>query len=982
MKTPVYVTRPYMKRNVTNPTVRFVAVANCRPFSVSFCRLSVNRKKLSPSPKPLERPRSFYKWILTSCKIVHTIPRKSVNTTKMAFDYQNVMLTDDHTLESASDVMFRLQLDRRLPQGRQGYQEMLKNLDFPSCQTRMSEGEPGQRAEAHNQYVFQGQCLVLGDSGVGKTSLVKSLTGEPFDVAEPKTKGIHQSLVDRKWRKLDPNTGLKFGTFTRFCDRFLFSGALFGPGEMEYIMNHDTASMLLKCASLAESLVLIFWVVSMWYLSLNVRYSASASFCMLSFALWFMTVLLRILHPCTNVGLRCAILILNPSGFLLGIVFVHLVVGYLKGLDCTNLEYRRQQFLLLDTPTVVVWIIHLLVVAFLVNFLVVFLFLIVTKYLYALPSGWHAPDCIGTIPGQVKGTNIRSLVAFLGIYPFLLSMVSGFGFGCIMQSIGNISPLNYCFILHLLSVQSLCISIAQYIVDFYGMIKGCILIYFVTENINLWTFYSRQTYVILTLCYLCNTIYKEGLNVYFYFQMNIQDHNKTFTFLFIQKAILNYQKLKRALNNWFSFLKMKIIDFAGDKEYYSYHHIFLRSKAFYVIVFNMAYLLEDNFSNTFERTKRISFWLKSVCGHVPPTTPIFLVGTHRGNIDATSVKMLDNYLQRSLWYSFCDELVINTQEELLYFPVENSQVQNDKGIQVLQKKIMSTAHAEKYRKTIGCDIPFSWIKIQDAILSLQENKQAKFCVTLEDFPVSFGGFICSNWSKETLKYFHDKGLVIYLDKDPELCKWVLLRPEILVEVIIMLVTPTVKVEQPQGFRRDWIMLQNKGMLRKSFLKNILSGFQEDEQAMIGFLEAYDLICPLSHHPCTERFSKGEDEERQFTHFVPSLLPLLSDANTPLWNDDTNDKKFYVSFERFLPEPLFHHLLSRAYKSSALQFKMGQPALYRDVGRFWMSQWQPYRLVLLKDEDMIEVTFSCRSGYSKDCPDFGQLIGPSGVQFSL
>lgn len=31
------------------------------------------------------------------------------------------------------------------------------------------------------QFMFQGQCLVLGDSGVSKTSLVKSLTEKSFN---------------------------------------------------------------------------------------------------------------------------------------------------------------------------------------------------------------------------------------------------------------------------------------------------------------------------------------------------------------------------------------------------------------------------------------------------------------------------------------------------------------------------------------------------------------------------------------------------------------------------------------------------------------------------------------------------------------------------------------------------------------------------------------------------------------------------------
>ena len=50
--------------------------------------------------------------------------------------------------------------------------------------------------------MFQGQRLVLGDSGVGKTSLVKSLTGKSFNSSQPKTQGIERSLLDEDWKNL------------------------------------------------------------------------------------------------------------------------------------------------------------------------------------------------------------------------------------------------------------------------------------------------------------------------------------------------------------------------------------------------------------------------------------------------------------------------------------------------------------------------------------------------------------------------------------------------------------------------------------------------------------------------------------------------------------------------------------------------------------------------------------------------------------
>ena len=127
--------------------------------------------------------------------------------------------------------------------------------------------------------------------------------------------------------------------------------------------------------------------------------------------------------------------------------------------------------------------------------------------------------------------------------------------------------------------------------------------------------------------------------------------------------------------------------------------------------------------------------------------------------------------------------------------------------------------------------------------------------------------------------------------------------------------------------------------------------------MTAFLEEYDLICPLSNKK-VEICSPREQDEKQPTHFVPSLLPMSAEGDLPVWHDDDTDKKFYVFFNRFLPEPLFHHLLSRAHKLSTVLFPNGQTVLYRDAGKFWMSHWQPYRLKLMK-EKKIEVTFSCR-----------------------
>ena len=197
---------------------------------------------------------------------------------------------------------------------------------------------------------------------------------------------------------------------------------------------------------------------------------------------------------------------------------------------------------------------------------------------------------------------------------------------------------------------------------------------------------------------------------------------------------------------------------------------------------------------------------------------------------------------------------------------------------------------------------------------------------------------------------------MYVDRGQgsELSKWVLLKPSILVDVIIQLVTPLTddRIISEHGFRRDWTLLHNTGMLSESLLRNILSKLQENEEAMKGFLEEYDIICPLFYKVTNEK------QEAKVTHFVPSLLPMSVNGNTPVWHNEPTDKRLFVFFKRFLPEGLFHHLLSRAHRLSMANFPNGHPVIYRNVGRFWFSPAQPYRLLVLKKENMIEVTFTC------------------------
>ncbi|XP_078367729.1 uncharacterized protein LOC144651655 isoform X2 [Oculina patagonica] len=856
-------------------------------------------------------------------------------------EFQRILVTEDESLDSHNNIITQLQLEDRLPEGRQTCDRLLEDLGLQPAQE-----DQGDRT--CKQFVFQGQCLVLGDSGVGKTSLVKSLTGKPFDLEQPKTQGVEFSVVDQKWQNLDLKD-LVFGNVSRFFKEILVQLTILGKAGNVIVQESTFLSNNTQGTYNFMFLLFIFSVLCSQIGHPSER-PPIHQICLG----WLVIALVVMTIRCVFHWERFRLIVfthgfvVNYRGLIMGGFLSVMSKSYISGMPAISYSNFSQ-----------VSIIHAFLFITTVAPLVTEVFYLCTE------SRSFRIERKCRYPGLLIFRNQRPVEIIL-IGRFVYSVIIGFSFFTVLMKF-NLNKTNeltgvtklvviYCHVLLILqSVPRIVKSLGWH--QKAGFIVAIFCFYCVGVLLPL-----DVQFVITFLIFYCDTVYIE------YFCLtsalanigNDRDGSTVVTAVCIEKAVINQRNLRNALNQKFSSLKLKILDFAGDKEYQAYHHMFLRSQAIYVIVFNMAELVENRFRDINTRIKTLHQWFESVCSHVPPQTPIFLVGTHRGDMNKICMESINSHLRRNLWDLYCDEIIENDVEKLIYFPVENSLGQNDAGVLTLQKKLMNVA--EEYKGTMGCGIPLSWIQIQDAIIHLREKKEAKFCVTLEEFPTAFGNFICTNWSEETLKYFHEKGLVIYLDKDEDLSKWVLLKPEILVDIIIQLVTPPQQMTQERGYRHDWKLLHDEGMLTKSLLKRIISTVQEHEEAMTAFLEEYDLICPLSNKK-VKKCSLSDDEEHQPTHFVPSLLPMSEDGSKPVWHDDTTDKTFYVFFKRFLPEPLFHRLLSRAHKNSMLEYPNGQPVLYRDAGMFWMNPLreytgnQPYRLKLLKEEGMIEVTFS-------------------------
>ncbi|KAK2553124.1 putative serine/threonine-protein kinase pats1 [Acropora cervicornis] len=419
------------------------------------------------------------------------------------------------------------------------------------------------------------------------------------------------------------------------------------------------------------------------------------------------------------------------------------------------------------------------------------------------------------------------------------------------------------------------------------------------------------------------------------------------------------------------FLNFKLLDFVGDREYYSYHHLFFGPEALYIIAFNLSEVANEYFRGVSTQIQRLQFWMKSICSRVPHYTQIVLVGTHRENLNDSCIKILNDHLKKFLSEKYCAKVMENDVDRLIFFPVENTLGNKDNGIKELQSKIMCVASEQQKRIIIEHNIPLQWILIQDVIMKLKVNSDDMFCVTVDELQrMIMEDFVLRDkcrLSKDMLKYFHKIGLIIYVDKkqDFDLSNWILVCPEKLIDIFIDISSKPAESTRYRGsLKYDWKLLQRKGILTKQLLQSLLSTVEKEEEAVIAFLEHYGLICPLEYKGIV--VSPKCDCDIQPTHFVPSLLPLSANGDKPVWHNNDGDKKFYVFFINFLPEALFHQLLSRAQKNSTLEFPNGETVLYRDAGKFWMNPWLSYELTLIEEEEMIE--FHCGPACPSDtCP---------------
>ena len=174
------------------------------------------------------------------------------------------------------------------------------------------------------QFVLQGLCLALGDSGVGKTSLVRA--GKAFDPRQTKTLGIDQCLVDRKWKNHNVRDRTPVDLWKFFTEGVLQVLYVFPAGADTSFFCVDQFVVWRRGSQLTFGVLLLLWLLFTW-----VGFDAVIGFVLSLHQIITATEITNFSYFCVNSDLRltfCTLhFILRRRGFIIG-SFLALLICY------------------------------------------------------------------------------------------------------------------------------------------------------------------------------------------------------------------------------------------------------------------------------------------------------------------------------------------------------------------------------------------------------------------------------------------------------------------------------------------------------------------------------------------------------------------------------------------------------------------------------------------------------------------------------
>ncbi|CAC5403711.1 unnamed protein product [Mytilus coruscus] len=376
-------------------------------------------------------------------------------------------------------------------------------------------------------------------------------------------------------------------------------------------------------------------------------------------------------------------------------------------------------------------------------------------------------------------------------------------------------------------------------------------------------------------------------------------------------------------------------DFAGQKEFYATHQVFLSSVAVFVLVTDSLECTtgETAWKGFDESASYVRFWIDVIhCywssreteGRLDP--PIIVVCTNTDKYEDKS----ERQKQQKRFIEYLCEVLFNQEKKdhlrKVYF-VSNTDDSDD---------VFETIRKDISRQAMG--------KLKDSGVPIS--------TTAKLFKISMHegiGITTEEEFKSCLQYCHDNGTVIYFDEE-SLTDHVILDPKWLVDAFRCLVSD--KMEFNSSLADDWHKLYEYGELTDSLIYHLFNkdkkrNFSKNKTHLLEVMKRFDIIVNLKNStvlymPCMMKSCSVEDVKKQ-------LIGDSQSIRKTSW--------LCLEFE-FLPPAFFNHILVWYIKQFSVtvilkkETRYERKALYRQIGVFDLDSSRCEQLVVCEGPNVI------------------------------
>ncbi|XP_070562779.1 uncharacterized protein [Ptychodera flava] len=816
------------------------------------------------------------------------------------------------------------------------------------------------------------KVMFVGDGRVGKTSLLRLLTGEKFQTDEPSTEGIETKMyetkdVDSRWKECKTSTSDEFERCVSWCTA---EGAILSSKTM-FKEQSNKPDITAK-----ESLNFLKW-------PFKKTVKVVARFFLFSLIPFFFIEKARLQYGYGLFQLTCYLCCLIWSGdfmimyrygtglaisayLTLNLQESSSICGYFDDLVCGVLKSYFQASTLLHILCMMMYHWTFYAVGYALG----------VSYGIGIRNGMAWGLCMLMPATNVANDKISDSVtddttvsSHKMAHPF---MFLGFACGCMLYTyrhklnakcpLANFLPLSMVLIsllaciptVHYLAIHfvfgvfawigtfsginsgraanlTLCLG---YLPKRLGGLMGGIVI---GHFLGL-TFPSRGLPTLSLFIYVISVLTQPIADLYIYCKVKLQP----IPIVHVREAI------RQQIREGHLATRLSLWDFAGQELYYSTHHIFIAEHSVYLLVFS----LKEAIKNKEKQLERIVFWLNSICTHTKSQdTAIFLVGTHRESINSSQHSEVVGYLTEKLdVHRFRDRFVKNP-DGMFVFSVENS-VPLDEDSRNLQRCILKEIENTTYVRE---KFPVTFMNFYK-LINERRNRSRQTISSYDEVQVLVKHQLQVEETefRKMLCFFHKAGEIIYQPMDEYLSKYVIFDPNVLVSLMKVLITIPPRNQRSRLLAKSWDMLEKRGLADPNLINHIANSVGLSKEITLSLLLSYDLVCLIPRE-------SSDDEE---LYMVPSILPAYETDGqcdpVPRWQTlQDDDDVYYFDFGSFLPDVVFWRLLARCMRSPTALKSSLKRHVYSDIAKFSFDFHITYILQLVRhipvEQNLIKVT---------------------------